>query len=536
MDNFKRRQQSVRSHRRPPSTDGFFIGGQHSANRRKLGSFSSSEGFTSRARSTTEPRTRVHQPAPSGGGGNQGMRLDLPPLKPSGASKKRKTLAFFGALKKPRMRTVALVFVLAFGSYFIMIGYLKARQVFQGGGGAVALQENIDPARLNGEGDGRVNVLLLGQDEAASLTDTIIIASMDPIHKEAALVSIPRDLYVEREGLGSMKITEVFSRTKSQAIYEQASERQAEFRGYRAIEETVSEITGIPMHYYASIDFDGFRRAIDTVGGVTIDVEEPLYDVMHIDGIGRYILDVNEGQQEFDGLRALSYVRSRKTSPRGDFDRSERQRELLISLKDKVLSAGTLGNPARLNALFNDFADNVQTSFTVEEILRLNDIGSQIDANNIESVELVGEEPNNFIVSSNIGGLSVQVPRAGMSDYSEIQNYIRNTLKDGYLRSEDANVLVLNGTAQPGLATATTDELASYGYNMLAPENGPTNDITETIIIDRTGGNKPYTKRYLEQRFKTFTSTRLPRDITLEDESVDFVILIGRNEIARLEN
>lgn len=509
-----------------------FVGNNSTArqpqNTRKVGDFSHRDGFHQRSR-RSEQHTR--QPRRDDNGS---IKLDL---SLSDAPKKSGRFKNKWLAKKqlPKMRTVALVFVIAFGSYFITSAYLKARQVFQGGGGAVALQDNIDPARLNGEGDGRVNVLLLGTDDVAGLTDTIIIASIDPIHDEAALLSIPRDLYVQRESLGSMKINEVFPNERNAALAQQSTERQAQIRAYRAVQETVSEVAGIPMHYYASIDFDGFRRAIDTVGGVTLDVEQPVYEVLNIQG-QRYVLNVQPGQENFDGLRALAYVRSRKTSPRGDFDRSERQREVLIALKNNIVSSDTWSNPSRISSLFSDFADNVETSFALEEIVRLREIADKIGANSVESIELVGDEPKNFIVSDNINGLSIQVPRAGMYDYSEIQSYVRNTIRDGYLRSEDATVLVMNGTEHPDLAQKQTEELESYGYSVATPQENSIPRQRETILVDLTKGEKKYTKRYLEQRLKTFASTNLPRGVTVDSERIDFVILIGDNEVTRLQN
>lgn len=490
-------------------------------------SFANSEGFHSRARMQTHEGRHPNR--------DKSGRIELQLPDDTSDRETRKKKRFFSRFSLPKMRTVALVLVIGLGSYFVASSYLKARQVFQGGGGAVALQGDIDPSRLSGEGDGRINVLLVGRDDAGRLTDTIIIASIDPIHNEAALVSIPRDLYVQPNDLWGMKINEVFPNSRQSALTSGATENQADVLAYKALQDTVTDVLGIPMHYYVSIDFEGFERAIDTVGGVTLTVDEPVYELMTIQG-RQYVLDVDQGEESFDGFRALAYVRSRKTSSRGDFDRSERQRELLISLKNEVLSTGTYTNPARIRALFNDFADNVQTSFSIDEISRLQEIGSRIGQNNITSIELVGDGPNNLIASQSINGLATQVPRAGLNDYSEIRSYIRNTLRDGYLRSEDARVLVLNATDTPGLATRTTEELASYGYSVLEPGMYNRSNQTDTILVDLTGGEKRYTKRYLEQRFQTFASSRLPEDIEAQTELVDFVIIIGRNEITRLEN
>lgn len=531
MENFRRRTPGNKNRNSGSSSMDGFVRREPAAvsgslPRRQIGQFAQANQ-SSPARSSVPQRPR--RPVRDNGGS---IALNLPEDTTKKRDKKRSSLLS----RLPKMRTMALVLLIAFGSYFITAAYLKARDVFQGGGGAVALEENIDPGRLSGEGDGRVNILLLGKDDAGGLTDTIIVASIDPIHDEAALLSIPRDLYVRVEGLGEMKINEVFPNARNAALAQQATERQAEIRAYRTLQDKVREVIGIPMHYYATIDFDGFRRAIDTVGGVTLDVEQPVYERLHIEG-QNYVLNVNEGEETFDGIRALAYVRSRKTSPRGDFDRSERQRELLLALRDEILSSTTLTNPSRMNALFHDFADNMDTSFSFDELLRLREIGAKIDTDNIESLELVGDAPHDYIVSNMINGLSIQQPRAGMFDYSEIQRFVRMELRDGYLRSEDATVLVLNGTDMPELASRMVDELESYGYTVVESANFSGTTQRETILADFTDGEKKYTKRYLEQRMRTFASSRLPSGTSVEaNHQADFVILIGQDEVTRRQN
>lgn len=541
MDNFRRRDNQ--QPRQPGSTDGFFAKrtpsnpgseSMSASNRARIGDFSQSADSGAAAwrfgsRDKQDHAARPRQPMRDASGS---IRLDLPPDQSTHQKRRFNLRNIFQHKHMPRIRSVALVLVIAFGSYFITSAYLKTGQIFQGGGGAVALQDNVDPARLQGEGDGRVNILLLGKDDAADLTDTIIIASIDPIHDEAALLSIPRDLWVQPNAMGQMKINEVFANARNQALAQQLTGRQADIRAFRTLQDAITDVIGIPIHYYVTVDFDGFRRAIDTVGGVTLDVDQPVREVMLIDG-ERYVLDVGAGQEYFDGYRALAYVRSRKTSPRGDFDRSERQREILIGLKDKMLSSGTWSNPARVNALFNDFADNVKTSFAVDEIMRLYEIMTQIAGDGVTSLELVGEEPDNYIVTSSINNLSIQVPRAGMFEYGEIQSFVRNTLRDGYLRSEDATVLVMNGTEQLHYVDQIVEELESYGYNVTEPVDAPSQDYRETILVDMTRGEKKYTKRYLEQRMKTFASSSLPNGLTVDTLDADFVIIIGQNEATR---
>lgn len=420
--------------------------------------------------------------------------------------------------------------------------YLKASQIFQGGGGAIALNKNVDPSLLKGEGDGRVNILMLGKGgeghTAPDLTDTILIASINPIQKEAAIVSIPRDLYVRTPDDGSMKINAVYATAKSEVLNnsewgDESSQERAEEAGLEAIESMVEGVLGIPIHYHSMIDFEGFKQAIDTVGGVDVNAPDEVYEVMWLEG-SNFVLDVNPGMEHFDGLRGLAYARSRYTSARGDFSRSERQRLILVALKDKILSLGTLANPFKINQLIGDFGDHIEINMTVDEMMRLYDIGKDIPSDKIQSVGLA-DPPNDYVRTGNVNGLSIVMPKAGLHNYKDIQNFIRNKLIDGYLADENATVLILNGTDIPGLAGRTAEELESYGYNLLPAVNAPTKGYTSTVLVDLRNGEKKYTRRYLEQRFGTLAVPNLP-DSTIQSGTADFVIIIGQNEVSRLEN
>jgi LCP family protein required for cell wall assembly len=444
-----------------------------------------------------------------------------------------------GMLKLASKTFVGLLIVsIVMGGYLFGKGYLKARQIFKGGGGAIALQENADPTKLNGEGDGRVNIMLLGtggegHDNGTFLMDTIIIASIDPIQKEAALLSIPRDFYVKTD-YGSMRINALYKIARNDFLSDNPKDKAgSEEAGFRAMEEAVEKAMGIPVHYYAMIDFEGFKKAIDTVGGITINVDQAVYERLSIDG-RTYVLDVKTGQERFDGFRALAYARSRKTSPRGDFDRSERQREMLIALKDKILTIETLANPLKLNQLFSDFGDHMRTNLSVNELLRLNQIGKTITADKVESVSLV-DPPNVLLAGSNVGGSSVQIPKAGLNNYKDIHNFIRNKLRDGYLRNEQANIAVLNGTNVTGLASRTSDELKSFGYYITQVADSPIKNQQQTILVDLRGGQKKYTRAYLEKRFGVTAVASLP-DARIQPGDADFVIILGQNEQNRLQN
>lgn len=501
----------------------------------RLDNFGMKEGF----HAAEQPSVAVHARGDSGSLGRNPVRdksgqIDLAAPKPAGKVKKPKKPL---TRKKKILRGMAifLTILVLIGGFLFAKGYIKLRHIFKGGGNAAVLEDGVDPNKLRGEGDGRVNILLLGRGggnhDAPDLTDTILIASIDPINKKAGMLSVPRDLWVKTDNMGSMKINAVFALTKYAAIDMGKSNTEAEAEGFAAIEKEISEDMGIPIHYHAMVDFKGFEDAINTVGGVDINVDANgvVYERLWDELTGRnYTLDVREGQQHFDGQRALYYARSRHTSVRGDFDRAERQRKILLALKDKVLSAGTFANPARLSALISNFGDHVQTNMTIDEMMQIYGIGKDIGNEGIASISLV-DEPNNFLVGDMINGQSVQVPKAGLYDFSAIQSFVRNTLKDGFIEKENPEVIVLNGTTVPGLATTRADELKSFGYRVTLVDSAPTTNYQQTTLIDLRGGTKKYTKHYLEMRLGVAAVSSLP-DPAINSGTADFVIIVGQNE------
>lgn len=447
--------------------------------------------------------------------------------------------------EKKSKKRLGLKLTGAFAGILLLIGgglalraFLISRNIFKGGGNSSILNnQNVDPSQLKGEGDGRVNILLLGKGGAghdgADLTDTIIVASIDPIAKEAALLSIPRDFWVKSPTGYQSKINEVYYNAKMASLnklpYAQRgssdSKRQAEEAGLDALEEVVSSTMGVPIHYNFMIDFAGFQKAIDTVGGVDIKVTKDLvaYEKMRINN-KTYYLNVKEGNQHFDGFRALAYSRSRKAAG-SDFARAERQRAVILALKDKILSLGTLANPVKINSLMSDLGGNMSTSFSVNELLRLYDISKEISDDKVKSVGL-----REHLSDSWMGNAQVLIPKAGMFDYDDIQDYVRNVMRDAFLRQENAKVVVLNGTKSIGLATKKAKELKSFGYNVTKIDDAPTDAYTTTVIVDLRNGHNKYTLNYLEKRFGVKAVGSLP-DSTIVPGEADFVVILGVDTI-----
>lgn len=437
--------------------------------------------------------------------------------------------------RKKIVRSVAiLVVLLVFGTAGIFgYGFLRAQKIFHGNGeGAAALDENVDPAKLKGEGDGRINILILGKGgpghEAPDLTDTILLASIDPVQNEAALLSVPRDMYVEDKNGYATKINAIYSNAKQAELAKSNNKEQAEVAGLNAIEESVTEVLGIPIHYYSMVDFIAFQKAIDIVGGLDIQVKEPLYDWSMAWLLNGNPLIADEGLQTMDGKRALLYARSRMGSARGDFDRTERQRDILVALQNEVLSSSTLANPKKLYDLMSTFGENVRTDLNgLDEVKRLFEIGKNIGQDKIISVSLA-DDPI-LVTTDFINGQSVVRPIAGLNEYDDIHTFVRNTLRDARLKQENSRVVILNGTSTAGLATAREKELKSFGYNVTSVDNAPTSDYVKTRLISLNPDKNKFTENYLTKRLGINAENVTIEGIPAADQA-DFVIILGSDE------
>jgi len=483
----------------------------------------------------------------------ENMELDDVAIEPAspGSSKKKKRgnpfrkawQAVKGWSRRKKIVVVISIFLAALlllAGFLFFKGYFNAKKVFKGGGSAVSLQKNVTPNLLKGEGDGRINILVLGiggiGHEAPDLTDTIMVASIDPVSHKTALLSIPRDLWVTVPGHGSMKINAVYETGKYKYLGKQDpsnTDQKAVEAGFALADKTIEDVIGIPIHYHTLVNFRAFQQAVDTVGGISVNVPERLYDpTMAWQNGGNPIL-AEAGQQQFNGTKALMYVRSRYTT--SDFARSQRQRAVIVALQQKIFTLGTFSDPLKLTQLMDAFGNNVVADLSISDLTRLYQLTKDVDPNTIQSVGLT-DPPNNYVTTGMIGNQSVVLPRAGQGNYADIRSYVRNTLKDGYLAKENAKVLILNGTDTAGAATEASTILKSYGYNVIGAADAPTKSYAKTTIVDLTKGKKPYTAQYLKKRYSVDkTVTKLP-DSTIQTQNADFVIILGADETTNSQN
>jgi LCP family protein required for cell wall assembly len=364
-------------------------------------------------------------------------------------------------------------------------------------GGAPGLAGILDPTKLKGEGDGRINILILGiggeGHEAPNLSDTILVMSIDPKTKDAAMLSVPRDLYVKIPPVPGKSLTQ-YSKINAANAY----------GGPELAEKVVSNVIGVPIHYYMLVDFSGFKQAVDSVGGIDVNVPKAIYDPEYPcdNERGGYCpFKIAAGTQHMNGTIALRYARSRHST--SDFDRASRQQLIIAALKTKSMQLSTLTNPAKLSGLLDALGGHVKTDMQLNEMQKMATIAKDIDTSKLTNKVLDTAGNDSLLVdgSGRIEGAgSIELPRRGNYDYTDIQDFVKNIFVDHYITDENARIEVQNGSGLSGVAAQVAKSLKAAHYNVADPTNAA-QLLSKTVIYDYTGGKKPYTINYLQRRF-----------------------------------
>ncbi len=253
--------------------------------------------------------------------------------------------------------------------------------IFHGPG--FADDPGVPPGPVPADGE-RINVLLVGVDKlpnrSATLTDTMMVASLDPIGRTVSLVSVPRDLIDTPLGDGNA----FGPKLNSLLGYADAHKDEFPKGGIRTLEDAVGALLGIPIHYYARIDFVGFIDMVDAVGGVDVTVakgfEDPGYDGF---GFGKRGWSITAGPHHLDGPNALAFARSRKAAGESDFTRAARQQQILVALRDKVTSGGNL--LFQLPDLLDAVSRTIRSDVPVDRLPALAAIMDEISHRNVVS-------------------------------------------------------------------------------------------------------------------------------------------------------
>lgn len=450
--------------------------------------------------------------------------------------------------RKKLIKRIAMVILVAAIVGFGYIGvkaFLASRSIFSGN-----LFDVFANKQLKKDQYGRSNILLFGtseddpghEDSGAELTDSIMVLSVSQEKKDAFMFSIPRDLWVDY----GRACTAGYS-GKINAVYECGKQGSSEEAGAQALKGVVSSAFGLDLQYYAKVNYTALKDAVNAVGGitVTIDSDDPrgIMDNNFDWQCGAtyaqrtakcppngHMVDYKNGPANLDGDHALALARARNASGGyglggGNFDREQYQQKIIIAIKEKAASAGTLANPIAVSGLIDSVGNNVKTNFETGEIKALVDLASSIDRTKIRSLSLVDEDKP-LVTTGQYDGQSIVRPVAGIEDFSSIKNYLQMQLNNTTSANESATIEILNGTDRAGVASRKETELESKGLIITSIGDAPTSSNYGRIQwFDMTGGTKPQTaKKLLEVIGEPNSGSSLPPGVQSDAE---FVIIVG---------
>ncbi len=389
---------------------------------------------------------------------------------------------------------VLVVFLVTAGSAFAYVKYLEGKMQPSG-----LMAKAIAAVISKPVPKEPVNFLVMGADatdeDPTGRADTLFIVRVNFETKQATMVSIPRDFYVEIPDNGKDKINHSYN-----------------FGGPALTIKTVQEYTGLPIHHYVVVDYQGFVNIVNALGGVTVNVKEEMVD----DELGE---PLDAGVQTLDGGQALFYVRFRNTG-RGDFTRIEDQQNFARALVDE---STRIQNAFKIPALINILTENIKTDMSLAEMLDYANEARSFKQDNLVTVTLPG-------VPDMIDGVSYVRPTQDKVDL--ILDAIRSNRPIDPLLLEDVEpsevtVKVLNGGGTEGVGGEVADILANGGYNIAMIGNADRSDYPKTVIY--------YNKQNYAKALKVKSDLKedLP-DIQLTESStidptVTVIVIVGKD-------
>lgn len=429
-----------------------------------------------------------------------------------------------------------LAIILAVTGFAVYKFLTAGGNIFQGN-----IFDIIQNQPLKQDSNGRSNFLILGTSEddkghdGAYLTDSILVVSVDQTKKNIYMFSVPRDLYVEF-GMAcntgySGKINEYFN-----CVSDDYKSDEAEQERLSKTQAFISNIFGIDIQYGIHVNHTVIQEAVDAVGGVDVDIEgsngAPGVLDRNFDwrcNYTCYLVKYTNGVHHLDGEHALYLAKARgDVAPtyglsRSNFDREVNQQKILVALKDKALTTGTLTNLSAVTKLLDALGNNLRTNIQTKEIRTLMQIAADVKPGNVHALSLVDDD-NELVASDNYLGASVVMPTAGAFDYSQIRTFISKTLSSNPVVSEAAPIAVLNGSGEAGVAQAQADKLTSKDYNVSMVGNATEGNYPD-VVIYKVGTGNDATTTALESLFHVKVVNTTPP--TPVNANIKFVIIFG---------
>ena len=382
------------------------------------------------------------------------------------------------------------------------------------------------PAPLREFASNTINIILMGSDKRPDRsgwrTDVMILVSVDPDVPSLTMLSIPRDLWVYIPN---------WQWTRINLADGHGEQTNFPGGGPGLLKQTIQYNLGIPVQYYARVDFSGYKSLIDSVGGVDVIADCQLYDIFPdvpdgetdiLNGVDLTTVPTGTidipmaGVYHLDGKHALWYARSRKTT--SDFDRSRRQQRVLRGLWNAIQQQGLVG---QLPAVWDTLSQTVQTDLTLNDVIFLAQQGTQLTPTHIRS-RFIDNTMLHFFVSYN----GATVYAFNYEELAPVLDEVFATFPGNVASQAQSEVEVWNGTSFPDWDRVAGERLSWAGFQSWA--NGIADRVYDrTTIIDFTTTQKGSRLTSLARLFRVQTG-----DIIAQPDSnspVAYRVILGSN-------
>lgn len=347
----------------------------------------------------------------------------------------------------------------------------------------------IPGVELPKDEDGFTNFLLLGEGDVTGeyLTDSVLVASLDPKTESVVLLTLPRDLYLlNTEFIEPGRINSRYRDEGYRARRRGEESVTLSREAMKAVAAEVGKALNLPLHHVVKVNFDGFVQAVDALGGIEMTIPEAIKDEEYPGPNYTYeTFDIPAGNQHLNGTTVLKYARSRSTT--SDFDRSKRQQQILKAIGVKIQEEGLLRRPEKLLSLLPIAARNTEMTLSTGEIMTLAKLGLSIPTERVLTLQLhdrnglYGEvlEAGGFLYTpprNLFDGASVLLPISFPEfpvTWKQPQNLVRLLTQNREIYLRHPTLSIFNAGAPTGHARKLGNELTRYGFAVHNIANAP---------------------------------------------------------------
>ena len=470
-----------------------------------------------------------------------------------------------GKKKHKVLRRVILIIVLLLlvGVGFVYFYFDDFVAKITDGGSLLGLLFSDPDTPLQKDSNGRTNILIFGtegysmddpQYDGGFLTDSMMLLSINQDNGDAKAVSLPRDLK-SNTCTATSKLNEVYFCEYSKNNGSSASKKEYEKKASQKLADTFNEILGVDVHYRIHANWAAVVKIVNAIGGIDVvftygdQVWEGEDTVTPIEtGSPKGLGDMNSRYQyafeypnmkkvHLDGRQALAVARTRNAyggygAENGNFSREYFQQRIIEAIIKTARKKNLTSDLVAVLKIKEAVGDNIRTDFKDTEIKTLLKVAGTINIAKLQTISLYStdDKPAALLTTGNINGISYVLPTAGVGNYQDIHSYMKRKLSAASYSSENAQIIVLNGTSAQGVASREKEALENRGYAISSIDDAPNGQRNfDGVRIYQKNKKMTKTAEALKKLYGNELARGIQTEIPaeLEEFAADFIIVVG---------